>query len=490
MKRMQTTKILFAKPAPREPRHLRVSWTLRALVALVFALILEFNPYSKPQPHILMGIAIVILGLWPLDAWLRTAKPRTIPVFEFHMLFYALSFGFAAFIDLPTLLMTRFRVNEQSYTLALIAVLLALISLYVGYFAAIKVSGSMLTKISPRFPVGLDRAAISYLYPALLVASVIVKELNISALSQIVPTLRLFTFTWAMCAALSGRVPAHYARVTLFIILPVEIIIFSGLLNGYLIGLLTYGELVIICFTLCKKRIPVVFIILAILVFVAIQPIKSHFRNVVWYGSTNLSSLQRADLLIDSASTNAEETASHGDVLESLEKSYARINHLGDTSGFIQSTEATDDYLYGATLVPIFTKWVPRVIWPDKPVEDIANSIGRKYGFLDQHDFITSLNLPWIAEMFLNFGWPGIVLLSVLVGVIIRLFKNGIARRASTPVELAFAYSIASGFFMPESNMSIGFGNMIISWISMSLFLVCLRALRCLHRHHDNRISA
>jgi len=454
------------------------SWLLRVAIVLVSVLAVEVNPYAKPLAHIVMGIAILLFGLLPLDAWLRSKKRRTIPVFELHMLFYALTFGVAAFIDLPRPLAVRFGVNEQSYGLGLRAALLGLLFLYIGYFGAKTASGTFLARMAPRFPVGMDRHAIVALYPLLFLASLTADYLQLGAVAQIVPAIRLFTLVWALCVALLGDVSARHVRLVLYIFLPAEVMAFSGLLNGYLIGLLTYGELITVCFVLCRHRMPVVLIVASILAFFVLQPIKNQFRHVVWFGTDSMTALERVDLMAESAAENTEQVAARGGVSESLQETYARLNHLGDTSGFIQSTQAADAYLSGATLVPILTKWIPRFLWPEKPIENIANELGRRYGFLDQHDYITSLNLPWLAEMFINFGWWGIVIINCIVGAFIRMFKNGIVDRVSTPVQFAFAYAIGSGFFFPESNMSIAFGQMIIAWISISVFLVALRLSR------------
>ncbi len=458
----------------------RSLWLMRCGFVAVILAGLWVNPFQKPAAHLWMGIAILLMACWPLDRWLRGCGGWKIPLFPMHLFFYALCIGFAAFIDAPRLTMIRMRVDEQSYALGLTAAILGIVALYIGHFLSRHARGEFIARLAPRFPLGRDHMVMLF-YPLFFVLSMGLAIIPGSALAQVVPSLRLFCIVWALCAAWMGRLGRTERMVVLFLFLPLEFIMFSGLLQGYLVGLLIYGEMVIICYAVCRGRIPWSVILIGVVAFAMLQPIKDQYRDIVWEQGASLSMIQRAELLFGKAADDAGDDSDTEGFHEELADSYVRLNHLVDTSAIIQATEISKDYRHGRTLLPIFTKWIPRAFWPGKPSEDLGNRWARTYGYLDPGDYVTSFNLPWLPEMFMNFGWLGIGMISLLVGLVIGLLEKGLIDRVKQPVEIAFAYVIAAMFFVPESNMSLMFGGMIINWIAIAGFMVALRLFLQLH---------
>jgi uncharacterized membrane protein YjfL (UPF0719 family) len=98
-----------------------------------------------------------------------------------------------------------------------------------------------------------------------------------------------------------------------------------------------------------------------------------------------------------------------------------RINRLGELGYVIQTTGSEISYSHGITYYPLFTKFIPRVIWAGKPQEKFGQFFGHRYRFLDDTDFKTSINMPLIAEGYMNWGWFGIVFSAMLFGIVLRL---------------------------------------------------------------------
>lgn len=455
----------------------RAVWILRSGVAAAAVAAFWWNPYQKALVNIWLGVVVLALALWPLDTWLRERGRRTIPVFPLHLFFYALCFGFAAFIDPPRLVALRLRVDESSYTIGLIAAAVGIICLYAGHFMGRRTRGAWLARLAPRFPAHLDKHAALLLYPGLLACSLFLKLVPVSGLEQVIPGLRLFCLVWALFAAWSGTLAPKHARLVLFLLLPVELVLFSGLLEGFLVGILIYGELVVVCFVLCKKRVPLLLILGGVIAFAILEPVKQHYRAVIWAPGGSLGAIERVELLAGQAAQNLESGSEDEGWRERVADTYSRLHHLSTSSAIIQEVQLTQSYWHGETLLPLLSKWIPRAIWPDKPAEDLGNRWARGYGFLDQADYVTSYNLPWLPEMYMNFGWWGIVIISPLLGLFIGMLERGIMERVDTPVQFAFAYVIASTFLFPESNISLMLGGLIVNWIAIALFLWLLRIL-------------
>lgn len=91
--------------------------------------------------------------------------------------------------------------------------------------------------------------------------------------------------------------------------------------------------------------------------------------------------------------------------------SYYDFMSAFDNLIFIVSNE---DFLYGKTLFKIFVAWIPREIWPTKPLDTTI--------LIDQlrvNNFVggTSFSVTLLGEIYWNFSWIGLFIFSYLIGV-------------------------------------------------------------------------
>jgi hypothetical protein len=148
----------------------------------------------------------------------------------------------------------------------------------------------------------------------------------------------------------------------------------------------------------------------------------------------------------------------------------SRINHLVTMAAIVRDTPARLPFIHGDSYRPLLTKWIPRALWPGKPEERLGNGWAQRYGFLGEHDSGTSYNLPWEPEMFMNFGWPGVVGISFLLGVGYRLLWRRCMAQPETAIQYAIGLTLAQTLVFTESNFSLQVGTVVILgillWIS------------------------
>lgn len=98
-----------------------------------------------------------------------------------------------------------------------------------------------------------------------------------------------------------------------------------------------------------------------------------------------------------------------------------RLNVLGQMSNIVNLTEKKGLY-QGYTLSYFAFVFIPRVFWPEKPTLDagqwFAVEIGRSY-YKKSGKANSSINMTVPGEMYLNFGWPGLIIGCVLFGIFI-----------------------------------------------------------------------
>jgi hypothetical protein len=108
-----------------------------------------------------------------------------------------------------------------------------------------------------------------------------------------------------------------------------------------------------------------------------------------------------------------------------------RLDGIGIASVIIRDTPGVSPFQHGRTLALIPVAFVPRFLWPDKPVIPIGRWISETYA---PYGYLTESNLAatWIGEFYLNFGLLGIMGGMFVIGVVLRLLNDSLMRRRTT----------------------------------------------------------
>jgi hypothetical protein len=104
-------------------------------------------------------------------------------------------------------------------------------------------------------------------------------------------------------------------------------------------------------------------------------------------------------------------------------------------------------YQGGWTIGYIFLSYVPRIVWADKP--DMTTGLWVTANFGSGPGIASHTAPSWMGELYFNFGWAGIVIGMIIMGIFMRaqhefLFRAG----APTPVQIL---AIVVLFAFPQS---------------------------------------
>ena len=151
-----------------------------------------------------------------------------------------------------------------------------------------------------------------------------------------------------------------------------------------------------------------------------------------------------------------------------------RINYFGQLGYVIQTTGEDIPYAYGETYYPLLSKFIPRVLWPDKPQEAGGQYFGHRYQILPEEDLATSVNMPLILESYVNWGWYGIIFSATLFGLVIRfLWEIWIGEHCATG-NVILGMMVVFIMVGQESNLSGLLGGMlyggIVFWLIEGFF--------------------
>ena len=129
------------------------------------------------------------------------------------------------------------------------------------------------------------------------------------------------------------------------------------------------------------------------------------------------------------------------------------------------------DYQLGQTIVPILVAWIPRELWREKPVVNVDNIIGMVVFDATAYG---SGGVPAgiIAEMFLNFALPGVIIGCFIIGYMLKyvqLIFN--AYSANRNIILIYVVSFMN---LGLSFVGSSFNAVVIGTISSCLPLVII----------------
>lgn len=439
----------------------RLSLSLLALLTLSSFYLLASSPASDTSSKPLLAIAIVWLGLLPSFQFLLNKDRSSIPFLPLVGLFYSTSFGLPIFVtDNRTHAWSLSGVSEQSLMLVVIGLLLMNISFYASrstvwkHTTHIEILGGYSSKGMVKVSWLLLLAYLINLYiPAVRV---------LPSISQLLQPLGyiscgLFYILW-----LDGKVSKVQKWLLSVVFLPLYLL--PLLASGSLAQVMLLTLFMLLVVWRVSQRIPFVLVAVLLSAYLFFSPVKIQYRYQAWSPNNNLGLFDKIELFWDLAldhhlSGNSKPTE--------VNSAVDRSAHIVLLSNVIKDTPSIAPFWNGETYVPLFSKFIPRALWPDKPSETVGNDFGRRYKYLGPADFSTSFNLPIIVEMYINFGETGIFLGMSLLGVLMAFLDKKFNGINMNSLEFLVGATCLFSLTYQESNFSLLFGQVILLSIAL-----------------------
>ncbi len=258
----------------------------------------------------------------------------------------------------------------------------------------------------------------------------------------------LFTF-----AVLLQNVKVNYQNRKLCFVIGTLFFItcFPTGLSRYMLGAYYLGLLILFA---GRKKIGVWFTILVFLGLTITFPVMSVFRS--------FSGFQSYDSFIDS-------------IGPSLNGAFLTANY--DTHNMIITSMhyiAAFGFSWGRQLMGAILFFIPRSVWPTKPIGSGAMAISalNMFGF-------TNVSMPLIGEAFINFGIIGVVLFAIITGWCTSLIDFEYWKGADNlrPISIIYPFSIFYFFFLLRGDMMSG-GAYLIANVVVGMLLTKLMLRR------------
>lgn len=394
--------------------HIVISYAVILILYIEFAQE-EYDIYSK-----VLGWFLFVICTIPLLNFLIN-KYNRLPFIELVLLAYVNAFSLPMFFEAKNTIMVKVLYpSTQPVNKTLIYVIIAVISLYAGYYGGklifnfLKLPQLKLNcKDNNLYYLGL---VICITHNAIRLAASEYEGLENIANILISPDLGI-----ALLALI------YYKNNTtkiqkISILLALSIIIIQGIIIGMTQLILQPLVIWFVCRWLITRKLEVKYIIIGILLFLLLQPVKLGYRSIAWKATSDLSNVEKIELfttLFYSYWINPESA----EIIESAmtkESSTTRTSLLLQTTHVIDWTPSIVDYKYGDTLYFMLVTWVPRYFWKEKPIAQQSNiDYAIDYGITTIEGIKrTMFGVGHLGEVYMNFGEAGIIPIFFILGII------------------------------------------------------------------------
>jgi hypothetical protein len=469
----------------------RLLWvTLIALVTLSGYLLYQ-RPASVSIEKAFLALGITWVGFLPSLQYLLDRNRPPMPFFPLVGIFYATSFGLPIFAS-NQFISDRWSLTNVTST-ALSLTLLGLIGMNMAFFIS---KYSLFKRLNPirlpsLYPVSRLRTLLWIMLVLHLAFLYVPTIQKIPSLGQLLDPIGYVAYGMFYIIYSRKKLPTLQCLLLIGICFPLEVI--PRFTSGSLAQIMLLCLFMIMVVWYENKKIPIVFIMITLLFFVTFNSVKSEYRYLVWFGKGfQLSTIEKVhlfiELAIDHYHSNDFKSQKRGSVNAPIDSIISRTAHIILFSNVVEDTPARVPYWGGETYLPLLTSYIPRALFPGKPIENTGNRFGRRYQYLNSNDFITSYNLPWIVEMYANFGAIGVFIGMPSIGLMLAFLEQKINNPEMSSLEVVIGNTILFNLIYQESNLSLMTGSIFNLTLALYLlFKVSLAGkIKLMIRNADN----
>ncbi len=447
----------------RAPRRQALLFVLSVLVVL-----LALNGYAPAAPAPLervLASLIIIAALVPTWRWLR-GRESGVPFMVFWGWIYA------GYFAAPVFLLERFSrayyisdvIAHESIERVLMLALLGVVAALAGYYGPVaRRVASLVPRLQmrwawpPRYLVTLGVVLGATGLVAYFVLILVSLPLWLVGIIGFISDLSLMAIVYLLLLRLADIQSGASDAFLWLILVPLRFML--GVTTGATYQGLVVVAALLLTYATIRRRLPTTWIIAGLGLFLVVRAIQVPFREVTWQeGRAATSVLERLSTMTEIAGRAVTEPDFFS---AAWQIGLSRISYL---MTFAEVVGLVPDYVpfwMGETYKPIVWKLVPRVIYLDKPMENVGQAFGHRVGFLSADDFVTAYNLPQVIEFYVNFGVVGLGLGMFSLGVFYRVLQAVFVHPQMGLGAMMAVLYISLKLLLIESNLSLVVGGII-----------------------------
>ncbi len=435
------------------------------IVALVYLNYFVVPPDSNGEEYLFWGKMHVLLSAIPAILYFNgDTKKHIFPFIALIAFFQMIAFGFPVFF----IRINSFQMNEMLSLRAMEIAFYGLLIFYATFFFGYE---HVFKKIRSyhAIPENLDGMYYNGLVFSLLFIYLLSVAFELGAIQQLANFALYVYVGFSFFKILKGK--SNFWETSLACaVVGFEFVrrVTSGLIAELAVFILFLTLIIILEGS--KKWLIAVFVIPFGIFYGQFSAVKGTYRQQTWFTNTNMSYEEKV-MLIANLIENEESLTMKREDKQGKDNFLWRFSYpMAGFSLVVTKTPAEVPFWKGESYLPLFTKFIPRVLWPTKPEENMGQRFGRAYKVIRDIDTGTSINTPILAEIYMNFGLIGFYIGMSILGIFFIFLDKVFNSTSVSSWNQIVNMSIIFPLMIMESNFSLTYGNIVL--ICFSLFLI------------------
>jgi len=273
------------------------------------------------------------------------------------------------------------------------------------------------------------------------------------------------------------RLSRTYRLLTLFTIFVTAMLgLASGMTQGALQPVLVFALTRLVV----TGRPPLALVGAVIVAVFILQPLKSEYRRMAWFGDKTDSTIKQKIELYATIATNfwLSGRSNNISVSETVKTSANdRMSYLLSTQQYVDLTPREIPYKHGESIAYLFYGWIPRAVWPNKPIAQIADrDYPVEYGIQHPNTVSTTrLGLGQVAEGYVNFGLFGLPPLFLLLGMLTYFPKAIFNTHGGDAASLGLQCATCMKLMFVESSIGNVYGGLVTELLTQTILLILVK---------------
>jgi hypothetical protein len=290
---------------------------------------------------------------------------------------------------------------------------------------------------------------------------------------------------------LAGRsTPLEKFLIALFLLVKTA----NGLAAGWLGSVVGLFIIVGLLYFQAHGRVPRFWLVALAVYVLFFQVGKEEFRVRYWWNQkVGVDSGGTLDRITDWVAISLQQwnTLYEHPSVEQLQKLMApsvnRLSLLPLGAAVLERTPDSVPYQNGKLYSYMLVTLIPRALWPDKPSFNEANQFVQvSYGLTQTKDLDrTSISIGVLVEAYINFGWPGVVVIMFLMGVFFAVFQAIFLMPRSPVLFTAIGIAALPAFLAIESQLV-----QYLAGLSQQVFLAYCAFLPAMTRRSQSKANS
>lgn len=152
---------------------------------------------------------------------------------------------------------------------------------------------------------------------------------------------------------------------------------------------------------------------------------------------------------------------------------FERQSLKGSVDMIVTRTGKDVPYQHGRTLSPLYSAFIPRIIWPDKPDIQTGQIVNRE--FKVSQVAYTYISPSHLGELYWNFGWPGAVIGMSLIGLLLGYLGKRVDMTRGASITLLMVAAITTKQLI--LGFEGGIADIYVTWMRTMAAILALHWL-------------